>query len=65
MRRALACFERAGLKCDSFSTDLYTNQTGGYHWDQYIIPNVDNFITWNKLFKEIIGYIVYDMRGYI
>ncbi|MFT5861092.1 MAG: uncharacterized SAM-binding protein YcdF (DUF218 family) [Flavobacteriaceae bacterium] len=65
MRRSLACFERAGLKCESFSTDLYTNQTGSYHWDQYFIPNVDNFTTWNKLFKEMIGYMVYDVRGYI
>ncbi|MDG1429192.1 MAG: YdcF family protein [Crocinitomicaceae bacterium] len=65
MRRALACFASAGIKCESFSTDLYTNQTGDYHWDQNIIPNVDNFTTWNKLFKEIVGYIVYDVKGYL
>lgn len=65
MRRSLACFANAGIKCESFSTDLYSNQTGSYHWDQYIIPNVDNFATWNKLFKEMFGYVVYDMKGYI
>ncbi|MFT5777796.1 MAG: uncharacterized SAM-binding protein YcdF (DUF218 family) [Crocinitomicaceae bacterium] len=65
MRRSLACFEREGLHCDPFSTDLYSNKLGGYHWDQYLIPNVDNFTQWHKLLKEISGYIVYDMRGYI
>lgn len=65
MRRSLACFKREGLKCDSFSTDLYTNQTGSYHWDQYIIPNVDNFLQWHKLLKEIVGYITYDLKDYI
>lgn len=65
MRRSLACFKREGLNCDSFSTDLYTNQTGNYHWDQYIIPNVDNFLQWHKLLKEIVGYITYDLKDYI
>ena len=65
MRRSLACFERQGLKCTPFSTDLYTNQKGKYYWDQYIIPNVDNFSQWQRFIKEIIGYLVYDMRGYI
>lgn len=65
MRRSRACFERQGLKCATFSTDLYANRTGHYHWDQYIIPNVENFGQWHKLFKEMIGYIAYDMKGYI
>lgn len=65
MRRSLACFKKEGLNCTPFSTDLLTNQTGSYHWDQYLIPNMDNFSYWNKLFKEIVGYIAYSMAGYI
>ncbi len=65
MRRSRACFERQGLQCATFSTDLYANRTSRYHWDQYIIPNVDNFVQWHKLFKEMIGYIAYDVKGYI
>jgi uncharacterized SAM-binding protein YcdF (DUF218 family) len=65
MKRALACFEKEGLKCTPHSTDLYSNSTGGYYWDQYIIPNLDNFNLWNKLFKEMVGYLMYDMVGYI
>ena len=65
MRRARACFERQELRCGTFSTDLYSNRTGNFHWDQYFIPNVDNFVQWHKLMKETVGYIVYDMKGYI
>lgn len=65
MKRALACFKNEGLECTSFSTDLYANQSGKYHWDQYIVPNIDAFILWNKLFKEIVGYISYSIVGYI
>ena len=65
MKRALACFEHEGLNCTPFSTDLYSNQKGNYYWDQYIIPDVGNFTVWNKLFKEMVGYISYAIVGYI
>lgn len=65
MRRAKACFERQNLTCGTFSTDLYANQSGHFYWDQYIIPNMDNFLLWKKLFKETVGYLVYDIRDYI
>ncbi|MDG1331867.1 MAG: YdcF family protein [Crocinitomicaceae bacterium] len=65
MRRSLACFKKEGLNCTPFSTDLISNQTGSYHWDQYIIPNMDNFSYWNKLFKEMVGYLAYSAAGYI
>ncbi len=65
MRRAMGCFERQGLRCAPFSTDHYVNRTGQYRWDQCIIPNPDNFMQWNVLLKELVGYVVYDMRGYI
>ncbi|MCH2224938.1 MAG: YdcF family protein, partial [Crocinitomicaceae bacterium] len=65
MKRSLACFKMQGIDCTSYSTDLYSNQTRNYHWDQYIIPNVDNFNQWNRLLKEIVGYTVYDMKDYL
>jgi uncharacterized SAM-binding protein YcdF (DUF218 family) len=65
MKRSMACFKKEGLNCTPFSTDLLTNQTGSFHWDQYIIPNMDNFSYWNKLFKEMTGYVVYSLSGYI
>lgn len=65
MRRSLACFEKSGLKCDGFSTDLYAPRTRSLFWDQYFIPNAGNFFNWHKLIKEWVGYITYDMIGYI
>lgn len=65
MRRAKACFEHQQLSCGTFSTDLYANRTRNFHWDQYIIPNVDNFVQWQKLMKETVGFVVYDLKGYL
>ena len=65
MRRALGCFTKEGIECTPFSTDLYANQNRDYYWDQYFIPNVSNLVTWNKLFKEMVGFITYDIIGYI
>ena len=65
MRRAIACFDKVGLKCTPFSTDLVTGPNRNYFWDQYIIPDQGTMGQWNKLIKEWIGYLVYDMVGYI
>lgn len=65
MKRSLACFEKQGMKCTPHSTDLYSNRTRNYHWDQYIFPNVDNFNQWNRLLKERVGYTVYYLKDYL
>lgn len=65
MRRALGCFQKQGMECTPYSTDLYTNLTGNYFWDQYLIPNPDNLYQWRNLFKEMVGYVTYDVVGYI
>lgn len=65
MRRAKGCFEKVGLACDTYATDLFTGPKRNYFWDQYFIPNLSNFENWDHLMKEIVGYLVYDMIGYI
>ncbi len=65
MKRALACFKKEGMICTPYSTDIYSNVQRNYFWDQYIIPNMDNFLLWNKLNKEIVGYLTYKTMGYI
>ncbi|TNE97051.1 MAG: YdcF family protein [Bacteroidetes bacterium] len=65
MRRAKACFDKEGIQTTPFSTDLYTGKKRGYHWDQLFVPNPYNFILWNELLKEIVGYVTYDVVGYI
>jgi uncharacterized SAM-binding protein YcdF (DUF218 family) len=65
MKRSLACFEKEGIICTPFSTDLYSNQSGNYFWDQYLIPSGEVLFLWNRLFKEIAGQFSYSMAGYI
>lgn len=65
MRRAQACFTKLGLKTTAFSTDPYVGPTRSYHWDEFIIPDGSNFDDWFTINKEILGYVVYDIMGYI
>jgi uncharacterized SAM-binding protein YcdF (DUF218 family) len=65
MRRAKACFEKVGLSCDTFSTDLITGPRSNYFWDQYLVPDMSTLFGWNRLIKEWVGYITYDIVGYI
>lgn len=65
MRRAKACFDKENLKCDMFTTELSTGPKSNYYWDQYIIPDLSTLFSWNKLIKESIGYLTYDIVGYI
>lgn len=65
MKRSMACFKKVGLDCTPFSTDLHTSTKQHYYWDQYIIPNVSNFDSWNGLIKEWVGYLSYWLMGYI
>jgi uncharacterized SAM-binding protein YcdF (DUF218 family) len=65
MRRTFACFHKEGLLCDTFTTDHYTGSKRSYQWDQYFMPNYDNFNGWDTLIKEMVGYITYDLVGYI
>jgi uncharacterized SAM-binding protein YcdF (DUF218 family) len=65
MRRARACFAHEKIECDTYSTDMYTGKHQAFYWDQYVIPDVDNFSEWNKLIKEWVGYIMYAVSGYL
>lgn len=65
MRRAKACFEKQNIQCDVYPTDQFTGGKRFYNWDEYIIPNVDNFTYWFTLIKEWIGFVTYDLMGYI
>ncbi|AEA42034.1 YdcF family protein [Fluviicola taffensis] len=65
MRRARACFNKLGLKCDTYSTDLFTGPNRSFTFDELIIPDVSTMSDWHSLLKEMIGYIAYDMTGKI
>jgi uncharacterized SAM-binding protein YcdF (DUF218 family) len=65
MRRAKGCFDKVGLSCDMYSTDLYSGPNHSYFWDQYLVPELSTFSDWNQLIKEWVGYVTYDIVGYI
>ncbi len=64
MRRALACYEKAGIHCDSYSTDLRSIR-GKDTLLNTIIPSYGGLQNWTLLFKEFLGLAVYKWRGYI
>tara|TARA_B100000508_G_scaffold55003_2_gene42638 strand:- start:41912 stop:42583 length:672 start_codon:yes stop_codon:yes gene_type:complete len=65
MKRAKACFDKEGLDTTPFSTDPFVGKDRSYHWDEFIIPNADNFSNWFTLNKEIVGYVAYAVMGYL
>lgn len=65
MRRSIACFQKEGMNCSSFSTNVKSGNGDSYYWDQYIVPNFKTLIEWNTLFKEWFGYLTYKIVGYV
>jgi uncharacterized SAM-binding protein YcdF (DUF218 family) len=64
MRRSLACYHKAGLDIEPFTTDFYSNPRSFYP-DNLLIPKLDAFMTWQKLVKEWVGMLAYKVAGYI
>jgi uncharacterized SAM-binding protein YcdF (DUF218 family) len=64
MRRARACFRKAGCDLPVFSTDFYTHPR---YWlpDSFLIPSHEAWIIWHKLFKEWTGMVAYRVAGYL
>jgi uncharacterized SAM-binding protein YcdF (DUF218 family) len=64
MRRSLACYRKAGLNPDAFSTDFYGHPREFYP-GSLIIPQLNALIVWHKLTREWAGFLAYKMAGYI
>ena len=64
MRRSIACYRKVGLVLESFSTDFYSVPDKPII-PTIIIPAVQGFIIWEKLFKEWTGLTAYKIAGYI
>jgi uncharacterized SAM-binding protein YcdF (DUF218 family) len=64
LRRAQACFRKAGLLVDTFACDFYT---GPRHFtpDVLLIPKAEAIHVWQKLLKEWVGMVVYKVVGYV
>jgi uncharacterized SAM-binding protein YcdF (DUF218 family) len=64
MRRSLACYRKAGVDLDYFTTDFYTYPRA-YQIESLLIPKVEALMIWQKLFKEWIGFAAYKVAGYV
>ncbi|HTF18722.1 MAG TPA: YdcF family protein [Chryseolinea sp.] len=64
MRRSLACYRKAGINLEPFTTDFYSNPRSFYP-DNLLIPKLEAFVTWQKLIKEWVGMLAYKVAGYI
>ncbi len=64
MRRALACYRKAGFQIDNFTTDFYSHSTE-YTFDVLFIPNAGAIDIWQKLIREWMGFVAYKIAGYI
>jgi len=63
MKRSLACFEKAGIQADGFSTDFYTIDQESVNFQSFM-PSATSFHTFHVLAREILGYVVYKAIGY-
>ncbi len=63
MRRAQGCFEKVGLKPDTFPVDFQTHDRS-FHLDDLLIPNPEALQQWSKLIHEWVGYVTYKLLGY-
>ena len=64
MPRSLACFRKAGMDMDYFTTDFYSHPRQ-FTPDILIVPRIESFIVWHKLIREWIGFIAYKSAGYV
>lgn len=63
MRRAAACFTKAGIKADSFTADFYAYERR-FTPDELIIPSASAFSNWHLLIHEVSGFLIYKLLGY-
>jgi len=64
MKRAKGCFDKVGLKCDTFPVDHYSGARK-YNFDNLFVPNARTLFNWNAFIHEIFGIVSYKISGYI
>lgn len=63
MRRAHSCFSKVGLKVHPFPVNFYSRERK-FTPDNLIIPSESALGGWSMLLHELVGYIVYKVKGY-
>ncbi|MEX2596821.1 MAG: YdcF family protein [Salibacteraceae bacterium] len=64
MRRAQACFEHQGINIIPYVSEPRTGERI-FTLDHLLLPRAENFMSWNILIHEWVGYFSYKLNGYI
>ncbi len=64
MRRSVGCFRKAGWAVDGFSTDFISHPRK-FMLDDLLIPSTEALDNWRVILKEWVGYVSYQLAGYI
>jgi len=62
MRRAKGCFDEVGLESTEFPTSF---RKGKFRPDMIYTPSATALLKWEIVFREMTGYAVYTLLGYI
>ena len=62
--RAIGCFQKEGLNCAVFPTDLIFRKRE-FTPDALLLPSTEAVKIWEEIFKESAGQIAYTLAGYI
>jgi uncharacterized SAM-binding protein YcdF (DUF218 family) len=66
MRRAEGCFKKEGIKVVSWPVDrMSMPEDEEMNIKNLILPSVDYLLGWTLLLKEIFGYEIYRIMGYL
>lgn len=64
MRRSIACFRKAEMEMDTFTTDFYTHRRT-FTPDVLLVPRIEAMLIWQRLIKEWVGFVAYKIAGYV
>ena len=65
MRRAEACYIKQGFKnIETYSTDRLSGERK-FHAEYMFVPRLDALFRWEILTREINGYFIYKIKGYV
>ncbi|NNK80284.1 MAG: DUF218 domain-containing protein, partial [Flavobacteriales bacterium] len=64
MKRAIACFEKQGVRVKPYPVDYYSDDDP-VSWSYYVVPSLRTAIDWQIPIKEKVGWIVYKLKGYL
>jgi uncharacterized SAM-binding protein YcdF (DUF218 family) len=63
--RARKCFEKSGMKVEVLSSHFLSVKKRQWDLETLLLPSAKVLSKWNLLIKEMMGIVVYKLKGYI